>query len=44
MVDGFTDKAEAFESYPELAPPTEKWLAIAAAADEWHQEMRERGN
>lgn len=34
MVDGFTDKAEAFESYPELAPPTKKWLAITAAADE----------
>lgn len=34
VVDGFTDKAEAFESYPELAPPTKKWLAITAAADE----------
>jgi len=44
VVDGFASETEAFESFPELAPASERVFADAAAADEWHREMRERGN
>ena len=42
MVFGFPTRQAAYETYPELQPPSERALAIAAMYDEWRDAMQAR--